>query len=142
MVATDNEVLAEKIRGYTRHMRPAGSFRLFLKAFAACGMTGVSSRPVFPLVSMVLRLCSILGIDVVDYIFREKGPGAGKCPDSGGIAPVFAALGIEQLRALDADNALRKKQGAVLYAGIRGARDIRIPLCWMKRRIFSRAVLS
>ncbi len=128
MVATDNQVLAERIRGYTRHMRPAGSFRLFLKALAAFGMAGVSSRALFPCAYAVLRLCSILGIDPVDQIFREKGPGAEKCPDSGGIAPVFAALGIEQLRALDADNALRKKQGAVLYAGIRGARDIRVPL--------------
>jgi dTDP-4-amino-4,6-dideoxygalactose transaminase len=68
-----------------------------------------------------------MGIDIIDRIFRERGSGAERFPSRTGCSPVFAFLGIEQLKAADAAKESRKKLGAFLYEGLRDMRNIRIP---------------
>ncbi len=128
IVATDDPGMAGEIRRETALLPETGACALIAKAFQGYAMKGVTSGPIFAAAYYPLRIFSSCGIDIIDYIFREKGVVG--CPGSL-FNTAQADLGIKQLEELDKKNSERAAAGTEIYRRLQDLRTIRIP--WLDK---------
>lgn len=128
MVVTDDKELADNIRYVIGKMHPISREALFFKFLSGYIMKFMTSSALFPYVYYIMRIFSFLGIDIIDYIFREKESLLGNLPNKNQLNNIQAELGVMQLGDLDRKNDIRRKKGLELYSRLKGVDNIRTPL--------------
>lgn len=128
MITTNNDELAKRIRKNIITIRLTSKKTLFFKLLKGYIMKFATSPILFPAVYFIMRIFSCFGIDIVDYIFREKESLLSNLPKSGQLNNIQSELGIGQLNDLDIKNSLRREKGQRLYRKLKGVNNIQTPL--------------
>lgn len=128
MLTTSNTELANRIQQEVVILNKTSNKVLFHRLVKAYIMKFVTHPFLFPSVYCVMRIFSFLGIDIVDYIFREKKLFLGNLPVSGRLNNIQAELGMMQLENLDAKNKMKIEKGWELYRRLKHINNIQLPL--------------